>query len=572
MIEPALISISSKEILYEGILYTKEHFFVLAYERHINHIMVLTEKERFLLIEKALIFNIKITVLEVMFPIFPNIKYNSNLYKNYDVLKKKYAYIKAIGINASSSMKYYSTVYRFKLERKMRYKSPLDSLAFFIPVNTYQEVFKYREKRLSRKIYALDFNSMYVDCLDGHFINPKKIKYINCKHVGMTLENAPIGFYKALLSDAKDSIFLRYHPLKYTSLIKGFKIELEAGRSLEVFLPLAEIVYYSKFFSSVELIEGIISDETSTYPLFDELVQLYNERSCQSKGTIDERLAKLKLTVATSVTNPRKYIQKSFNSLDDASHYLIEYYNLGLHTKLSADNIIDLLTTSKLVELVDLKSNLCKIRFINYNNKDAIYSYYATMISNSRIKMLMLIEKLLSITSCELCYANVDSIHISIDKDCEKELLELLKPMLTNKLGNLKIEAVANEGYWLDLGRFWLFDDKKLVKYSNAFFNSASNKSAYVFSRKIKAIKGFENSRYVKKKYIQLSNCLSNATKMPAEESIDSTKSIRYTISEVISTSEANYSVLKEKLASTRLKEEMIAELASVECSLNHYT
>ena len=55
-------------------------------EYSINNLIVLTIKEKNLILDTLIDFDIKIEIFELKYPIFNDIKYISNIHKNYDKL------------------------------------------------------------------------------------------------------------------------------------------------------------------------------------------------------------------------------------------------------------------------------------------------------------------------------------------------------------------------------------------------------------------------------------------------------------------------------------------------------
>src|SRR5690606_7429919 len=109
------------------------------------------------------------------FPIFPDIKYNSLSFANYYTLTKCLRKLDQLSINSSSLSKVLAQRHLHAIVRKLRFKNGYDRCFFFAYKDGYQEVFKLKEERSDRIIIALDFNSMYVDCMRGKFCNPATV-------------------------------------------------------------------------------------------------------------------------------------------------------------------------------------------------------------------------------------------------------------------------------------------------------------------------------------------------------------------------------------------------------------
>lgn len=87
--------------------------------------------------------------------------------------------------------------------------------------------------------------------------------------------------------------------------------------------------------------------------------------------------------------------------------------------------------------------------------------------------------------SVELCYANVDSVHLSIHRDEVDEFFEQNRDMISDQLGALKVEAIADKGYWFDVGRYWLKKNNEVVLFKNKGFNHQAASNPFVCRRKV---------------------------------------------------------------------------------------
>ena len=105
--------------------------------------------------------------------------------------------------------------------------------------------------------------------------------------------------------------------------------------------------------------------------------------------------------------------------------------------------------------------------------------------ANTRIHLLELYEKIHnSSKEFELCYCNIDSLHISIPSDKEELFKDTIKDLISpTELGKLKIESITNRGIWFEPGRYWLFNDNKLVNFKNTIFNDNNKDYKCVFKK-----------------------------------------------------------------------------------------
>ena len=107
-------------------------------------------------------------------------------------------------------------------------------------------------------------------------------------------------------------------------------------------------------------------------------------------------------------------------------------------------------------------------------NDTNIYSLYSLVIANSRVKMMKTIELFQKFSELEVCYTNVDSIHVSIPKDKFKQFKQYLEDnkLIGEELGRLKIENISQHGVWFFPGRYWLYDNDHIVQFKNVNLNS----------------------------------------------------------------------------------------------------
>lgn len=76
------ISTDGVNVFFEGVIYSIDNFSILIDRLSIINLIVLTNKEKLLLIEKGAIFCFDITVFEVNFPIFNNIKFSKDVVRS----------------------------------------------------------------------------------------------------------------------------------------------------------------------------------------------------------------------------------------------------------------------------------------------------------------------------------------------------------------------------------------------------------------------------------------------------------------------------------------------------------
>lgn len=568
-IEYSIISTDGTIVLYQGNRYLKVDFLDLVSSKKIRNILVLTSKERDMLVNDFTDYDLNLSVLEKCFPFFEAIKYVSNLDDNIKEARRRLQETKEMGIYGGTANKWYSNLYRFRQERDLKYKSNLDHKIYFSCLPPYQEVFKAKESRSNRLIYALDFNSMYPACMQDTYPSPKHLKYLKFDIDEVLNASYPDGFYRVVFKEAKDTFFLKYHPFRLAKSNKSYNFNMEVGDSLEVFLPRDEILSYSKYFTSVELVEGIVAKKSIGHPLAVELKELFLVKKSSTSGSVKRKLVKFAMLMASSASNPLRYYSKKFRTLDEIVTEVEKVFCIKFDSSLSTEQKIEMAKAANRLKIALHASGLYTTKIFKIDNNDAVYTLFSKTVSNSRIKMMTLIEKLFSIDSLELCYANVDSLHVSIDMADSSRFLSLLSEDISAEMGGLKVEAIAACGYWSDLGRYWLMNARVVVKYSNVFFKSKATKNPFIDHRLIRRIHTLHGFRYVQPFFLRIQQTFSYKKKIVHPLQVDNVDYKRYDGTDVLSASVACSSVSAEMIDSYHVKSELYGEVAAVQCSSN---
>jgi len=557
------IATNGKIIIYQNIKYDISIFCQMCIKENISDLYFLTTKERDLALEIFLDFNINVRIFELSFPVFENIKYSSNTYFNYSKLLRLLKSLKTLELNKSRTLGDYLTKKNlFKIERKLRLKNKYDKFFFHAYKSGYQEVFKLTEDRADKIIIALDFNSMYASCSLDAFIEPKSIKYMQFDSFELSENNSMSklhnGLYRVVLKNPLDTFFKSFHPFKYTKLFHSFYFNLEYKHELEILLFKNEIEYYSKFFEKTIIKDGLVSSKELRHPLADKIKQAYNDRVHykQINDSINANLCKFYLSSMHSSTNRIKYKTLIFDSIDEVKNYLLNIYNIDLKNK-TADEL-KYLKSNKFFK-VTKEANKIKCKFIDIESSFAIYSLSSQILANTHLKMLKTIESLLEFESLEICYCNVDSIHISIDKNKLDNFLKKFDYLISNELGKLKIETIADQGYWFDIGRYWLFKNSEVVQFKNVIFNTSYNQKKFNKYRKIKIVAKSKDFNYVKEKHAYIHKSFSYSKRL-----MEDLKYSRYNFTE-ISNLDVAYSktINNEILQSCSVKSVLLNKIAT---------
>lgn len=171
----------------------------------LKNLIVLTHKERQLLLDILVDFDIDVKVFELLYPFFNHIKYISNIEKTYYELVTLLNKVNELDIKGKSLAHNLSTKYLYKIERKLRYKNKYDYFFAFAYKGGYQEVFKLKEERKDRVVISFDFNSMYIDGMMDRFMEPKSIKYRKFFSQPKTIKTLENGLYRVILKKPKNT-------------------------------------------------------------------------------------------------------------------------------------------------------------------------------------------------------------------------------------------------------------------------------------------------------------------------------------------------------------------------------
>ena len=558
------ISTNGKVILYNNTLYETRQFLAESNKSILNKIIVLTLKEKELILEALVDFDIDVKVFEVIYPIFNHIKYISNIYKNYEELTKLLDKVNEFNIKGNSLAKNLSTEYLYKIERKLRFKNKLDYFFAFAYKGGYSEVFKLKEEREDRVIVAFDYNSMYVDSMMGKFMEPKSIKYKNYRNEKINLDQLENGLYRVILKNIKDTFFKKFHPFKYMKQNSSFYFNIEENQYIEILLFKNEIEYYKRFFNDIEIIEGFYSKNEIDHPLKEYAQNLYKERlRYKTEGnTLMNDLCKYKLITIHSSTNAKRFKKLYFSTKGEIVNYLSLKYMINFPEHLTSEEKLALFEDKNYFTFTKYKNGY-QTKMINFNTYESVYSLSSQILANSRIKMLQTIEKFLQHNSVEICYINIDSIHISIQKEELDAFLIKNKNIISNKLGDLKIESISEKGYWFDIGRYWLMSNNKVDIFKNSFFNQKNNSNKFVFNRKLNYISANSQFSYVKTVYTNIYKAFSYHKKI-VDSSLDKIDFERYNFEEIYDLNVAQSSYTQETLKSKKVKVDLVKKISTV--------
>lgn len=492
-----LIATDGKNIWYKNNNYDARDFISSLSITDKKNLMVLTYKEKNLLLEIEVDLDARVSVFEEKFPVFDDVAFFECKKSRIKFMERGLIELKNKGIVASSLGQYFSDANLYRVERKLRCSSSLEKWFGLASVSGYQGVFKLYEERDDRIIIALDFNSMYPSCMKGEFADPRLLKYKVFKDKNVDLERLQHGIYRVNLKKPKKGFFRSFHPFKYVESTKSFHFNMQNEDIIQCLLFKNEIEAYKEYFDEVEVIDGIVSKRSIIHPLYNRAKRLYSARMNyrSQNSTLPYKLATFELQTMHSSTSKRHYKNTSFKSVEDMNAILSKEYGIDLIGKKSVKSVKRILNNKNF--LAYMYNSEIKLNSIDFSSPFNIFSLSSQVVANSRIKMIKTIEKIISIKDAEICYANTDSLHISVKKVNIDVFMNSISNLLSDEMGYLKVECIADRGYWFDIGRYWLKDSNTTLMYKNKFFNKKTSQDPYARYSRYKVIHKMKDFSYV---------------------------------------------------------------------------
>lgn len=473
-------------VWFDGQAWSMDDFLVMATRHKARRLLVLTAREYKFLVARAADHGLRVTALEVAFPIFPDIKYNTCLRTNLAVLHKHVRKLLQLGITPIHTLsRQLSGQHLHSVTRKLRVKNAHDRHFFSAYPDAYQEVFKLREERQDRVIIALDFNAMYLDSMEGTFCAPSAVRYRDFREQPADPADMPNGVYRVRLIGALPGFLLTYHPFRYKRLGRSHYFRMQRGDSIEAILHREELVYFASGFERVEVLEGLMSATTIAHPLLKPGRRLYAQRQYHRRrgDRVRENFCKASLQHMHSATNQKRFAKKLFKNLEQVRAFVAGRFGIDMD-EVSDDELIELLIKHQYFGIAPAGSGY-ELTYLNTSATDNIFSLSAQVVANARLKLLKTLEHFLSDPQVELCYANVDSIHLSIHRDQVQNFFDRHQEIISDQAGMLKVEAIADCGYWFDVGRYWLKKDGAIVLFKNKGLNHKAATGPFVQRRMV---------------------------------------------------------------------------------------
>lgn len=528
-----------------------------------QRLLVLTCRELQLLLPIAVEFDAKLTSLESAFPVFADVKYSSSLERQLQSLERHLACLGKMGIQGPTLAHYVVKESLYRVERAIRSKNGLDQFFALSSPAPYQEVFKLKEERADRAVVALDFNSMYAACLEGPFPHPKTLRYHQHEGEYLTAGRLDAGIYRVILAEPTSDFFCRFHPFRFTMFGTSFPFRLERHQTVELLLLDTELAYYSKFFDRVQVIESITTRTTVVHPLARKARALYADRlrAKTAEKMVKERALKMQLASLHSVTNQRRYRFKHFPNVNSVFDYVTDEFQVTFPEAMSEQEKLDRLLRLRVVSLKFNPQGI-RARIVDHAAADAIHSFSSRVCASARLRLVELLERLQGFAGLEVCYVNADCVHVSIERTKLPELLESLSNDLSEDMGGLRIQCVADRGYWFEPGRYWLTRGGQVVKFANKVFNHPGASDQFLRRRHLRGAFRGEFVNFTIDRFLSLERAFSYSKRL-SEPDVDTCSFERYTFSEVADLEVAGDSVERETVRSRSIKIALFDQIAT---------
>lgn len=476
-------------------------------------VIVLTDKEREIL-TRFIIHTSRILVAENLFPYLKTkIKYLPDSNKNFNCLisiLRKEPELKSTG----GFIDQFGKECFYKVARKLKKKSTLDLAFSLIPNNSLQEVFVLQEMRPNRRLLALDINSMFASVMQQPFTDPRDLFYIKYDRYIPLSESILPGCYHVKLEKPKTNWISTYHQIQYYDNNRFLFFQLRRGDVVECWLTWDELNFYRQYFEKIFCIEAINAKKTIKHPLSKNILGIYQERQhYKNQGNEVETLkAKLKLASAYSCCK-RRFQMERLIEIEQLQSYLKE---IGINT--SGKSSWELIFQWKNSPRLSLKErgNKVLVQHEFFSKNQQVLSLYSEVIAKARIELLKKIEYLSKFSGLEICYCNVDSVHVSIPDDKYEDFYIYAKKIIGSGIGQFKVEAEARQGIWLAPGHYCLFSGNNVVKSKNAGIRQPIDKfrdrytfKTFAFARglTVPINRNMTLDRYVRvRKYAELNN------------------------------------------------------------------
>lgn len=341
----------------------------------------------------------------------------------------------------------------------IRQKSILDArfyTAWHLPI---QDAHVLEERRLDRSVVSIDFNGMYLACMQQPFPKPSGLRLIRLNRRLCESDVLATGLYRCIMEGPLTDFIIRHNPFR--SFHSGRHLRTRLDEPVEVDLNEFEVEYYRRHFQSIHLVEAVISDNVISHPLAKEVCRSFakrrNYRNQGNKALADREkyLATLMTSCAHRPVRPRRI----FETQEKAMGKLKADYGIDPSNDEPEVATYMWLQGRKGIKLSAM-DGLTTMQGPNTRDGSACFLLGQRIVARGRIVLLEMMERILaSAPDVEICYTNIDSIHFSLPTEYLEPVLGWLEPECSDALGSFKIESVTRHGLWLEPGRYWLYSN-----------------------------------------------------------------------------------------------------------------
>jgi len=341
----------------------------------------------------------------------------------------------------------------------LRQKSVLDArfyTAWHLPI---QDVHVLEERRSERSVVSIDFNGMYLACMQQLFPKPSGLRLVRLDRCLSESEVLTSGLYRCIINGPTTDFIIRHNPFR--SFHSGRHLRARLDEPVEIDLNEFEVKFYKRHFQSIYLVEAVISDKVVSHPLAKEVRRSFakrrNYRNQGNKALADRE--KYLATLMTSCAHRPARPPRTFETHDQAMETLRAEYGIDPPSDEPevASNIW--LQGRKGINL-GVQNGFTIMQGPSMCDGSACFLLGQRIVARSRIVLLEMMERILdSAPNVEICYTNIDSIHFSLPTEYLEPVLAWLESECSDALGSFKIESVTRHGLWLEPGRYWLYSD-----------------------------------------------------------------------------------------------------------------
>lgn len=348
----------------------------------------------------------------------------------------------------------------------VRVKTDIDALfytAWHLPI---QDVFVLEEKRPNRSVIAIDFNGMYGACMQQPFPKPSALRLVRFNRNVEPDECLPIGLYRCLLKTPTSDFILKYNPFR--SFFSGRHLQAKLSEHVEVDLNEFEVHYFRQHFKQIQLVDAVTCDQSISHPLALDIRRSYARRKhfvAQGNKPLADREKYLSTLMSSCSQRPIRTLH-NFRSQSATKQYLCERYGIQPNHDEPEGALQKWLSGRKGISVTDTSKGV-SVDVPELQDGSACFLFSQRIVARSRIAMLEMMEKIVGNASeIEICYVNIDSIHVSVPTINLDNILKPLRAEASDNLGSFKIEAVTEHGLWLEPGRYWLYNEA-IEKFKN---------------------------------------------------------------------------------------------------------